>query len=154
MAQYAKDWRYVVVDEAHTFTGAKGIEMAMLLSRLKDRVVDGQPGRLLCIATSATLGSDQSAFPAVAKFAERLFNECFEWNDEDKNRQDVIKAIRKPMSELSQTHWTPNADIYKNWQRQIDRDEHNIDWDFLAKSSIEAGFPQNVVDNRHRGWKK
>jgi len=42
--EYAKDWRFVVVDEAHTFTGAKGIEMAMLLRRLKDRVVDGLPG--------------------------------------------------------------------------------------------------------------
>ncbi|HKZ41528.1 MAG TPA: DEAD/DEAH box helicase, partial [Candidatus Hodarchaeales archaeon] len=29
--EYAREWRFVVVDEAHTFTGAKGIEMAMLL---------------------------------------------------------------------------------------------------------------------------
>ncbi|HJZ06167.1 MAG TPA: DEAD/DEAH box helicase, partial [Patescibacteria group bacterium] len=143
---YAKGWRFVVVDEAHTFTGAKGIEMAMLLSRLKDRVVDGQPGKLRCIATSATLGSDQSDFPAVAKFAERLFSERFEWIEEDKNRQDVIKAIRKPMSELSQTHWTPDSDIYKTWQRQIDEDELTIDWEYLAKSGIDAGFPKNVVD--------
>lgn len=144
--EYAREWQFVVVDEAHTFTGAKGIEMAMLLSRLKDRVVDGEPGRLRCFATSATLGSDQSAFPAVAKFAERLFSECFEWIDEDKNRQDVIKAIRKPMSELSQTQWTPDPDIYKTWQRQFDGDEYTIDWDFLAKSGVAAGFPQKSMD--------
>ena len=143
---YAKDWRYVVVDEAHTFTGAKGIEMAMLLSRLKDRVVDGQPGRLRCIATSATLGSDQSAFSAVAKFAERLFSERFEWVEEDKNRQDVIKAIRKPMSELSETHWNPNPDIYETWRGQIYENEHDIDWGFFAKSGIDASFPRNVMD--------
>ncbi len=143
---YAEDWRYLVVDEAHTYTGAKGIEMAMLLRRLKDRVVDGQPGRLRCIATSATLGSDKNAFPAVAKFAERLFSERFEWIEEDNTRQDVIKAIRKPMSELSQTRWTPTPDIYVTWQSIIDKDKPNVDWELMAKSSLEAGIPQEVVD--------
>ena len=37
---FAINWRFLVIDEAHTYTGAKGIEMAMLLRRLKDRVVD------------------------------------------------------------------------------------------------------------------
>ena len=144
--EYAGDWRFVIVDEAHTFTGAKGIEMAMLLSRLKDRVVDSQAGRLQCFATSATLGSDQSAYPAVAKFAERLFGECFEWIEDDRNRQDVIKAIRQPMSTLSSTNWVPNPDIYKTWQSQIDKNGKTIDWEFLAEAGIDAGFPKNVVD--------
>ncbi|MCK4470446.1 MAG: DEAD/DEAH box helicase, partial [Anaerolineae bacterium] len=43
--EYARHWRFLVIDEAHTYTGAKGIEMAMLLRRLKDRVVEGV-GRL------------------------------------------------------------------------------------------------------------
>lgn len=144
--EYASNWRFVVVDEAHTFAGAKGIEMAMLLSRLKDRVVNGQPERLLCIATSATLGTDQSDFPAIAKFAERLFSERFEWIEGDKNRQDVIKAVRKPMNELSQTHWTPDPDIYKTLQKQINKDELTIELGALAKLGIDAGFPKNVVD--------
>lgn len=144
--EYAGDWRFVVVDEAHTFTGAKGIEMAMLLRRLKDRVVNGQPGKLLCIATSATLGSDQSAFPAVSKFAERLFSECFEWIEDDMNRQDVIKAVRKPMSGSNQTQWTPDPDIYKTWQKQINNNEPSINLTTLAKSGIEFGLPNNVVN--------
>jgi ATP-dependent helicase YprA (DUF1998 family)/predicted RNA-binding Zn-ribbon protein involved in translation (DUF1610 family) len=144
--KYAGDWRFVVVDEAHTFNGAKGIEMAMLLSRLKDRVVDSQPGRLLCIATSATLGSDQSAYPEVANFAKRLFGENFEWIEDDSKRQDVIKAVRQPMSVLSSTNWDPNPDIYQTWQNQIERNGKNIDWGFLAGSGIDAGIPKNVVD--------
>ena len=53
---YAGNWRFIVLDEVHTYTGAKGIEIAMLLRRLKDRVANSEPGRLCCIATSATLG--------------------------------------------------------------------------------------------------
>ena len=34
---YAGKWKYIVIDEAHTFSGAKGIETAMLLRELKDR---------------------------------------------------------------------------------------------------------------------
>jgi len=94
---FAKDWHYIVVDEAHTYTGAKGIEMAMLLSRLKDRVSHGRSGKLRCIATSATLGSDINAFPAVKRFADQLFGEFFEWIKGDSTRQDVIRAVRLPM---------------------------------------------------------
>ncbi|WP_406678462.1 DEAD/DEAH box helicase [Neomoorella carbonis] len=31
--EYARDWRFIVIDEVHTYSGAKGIEMAMLLRR-------------------------------------------------------------------------------------------------------------------------
>lgn len=52
----AKYWRFLVLDEAHTYDGAKGIEAAMLIRRLKDRIVKSELGKLQCIATSATLG--------------------------------------------------------------------------------------------------
>src|SRR5690606_9027487 len=45
-------WRTLVLDEAHTYDGAVGIEVGMLLRRLKDRL--GVAGRVQCIATSAT----------------------------------------------------------------------------------------------------
>jgi len=144
--EFAGNWRFIVVDEAHTFTGAKGIEMAMLLNRLKDRIVDSQPGRLQCIATSATLGSDQRDYPAVAKFAERLFGECFEWIEEDRNRQDVINAIRQPMRILSSANWVPNPNIYELLQGQVEKNEIAIDWGFIARSCVKAGIPQTVVD--------
>src|SRR5690606_9036752 len=28
--EFAGDWKFIVIDEAHTYTGTKGIEMAML----------------------------------------------------------------------------------------------------------------------------
>jgi ATP-dependent helicase YprA (DUF1998 family) len=73
--EYSRHWRFLILDEAHTYTGAKGIEMAMLLRRLKDRVVQGEEGRLRCMITSATLGRGEDDFPDVAQFARRLLGE-------------------------------------------------------------------------------
>ncbi|RMF35279.1 MAG: DEAD/DEAH box helicase, partial [Chloroflexi bacterium] len=93
-------WRFIVLDEAHTYSGARGIEIAMLLRRLKDRVVRSEPGRLCCIATSATLGRGRRDFPAVARFASALFGEPFEWDEQDPKRQDVIEGVPAKMAAL------------------------------------------------------
>ena len=73
-------WRFLVLDEAHQYRGAKGMEMGMLIRRLKQRLREGgrkesQPFR--CIATSATLstGEGDEDRAAVARFAEALFGE-------------------------------------------------------------------------------
>ena len=73
-------WQFIVLDEAHQYRGAKGMEMGMLLRRLKQRLRDGgrrDPFR--CIATSATLSSGESDADryAVARFADELFGESF-----------------------------------------------------------------------------
>lgn len=83
-------WRFIVVDEAHVYDGAKGSEVAMLLRRLKERVGSDQ---LQAIATSATVGSEDS-LGTVAKFAENLFDLPFEWHDQVPERQDVVTASR------------------------------------------------------------
>jgi ATP-dependent helicase YprA (DUF1998 family) len=70
-------WRFLVVDEVHTYNGAAGTELGMLLRRLRDRVVQSVPGRLQCIGTSATLGGGQADCAAVVQFASGLFGERF-----------------------------------------------------------------------------
>jgi len=142
----AKNWRFIVVDEAHIFNGAKGIEMAMLLRRLKDRVVNGQKGRLQCIATSATFGSEKKSFPAVKKFAERLFDEDFDWIEEDTNFQDIIKAEKKSIDKLPSISWTPNSNIYQLFQDYIDQDYEDIQWSLLDQRATESGIPKNIID--------
>lgn len=80
----ARWWTFLVLDEAHQYRGAKGIEMAMLLRRLKQRLRQGgREGEFRCIATSATLARGESDKPAIAKFASDLFGEPF-------NGEDVI----------------------------------------------------------------
>ncbi len=91
---YANDWKFLVLDEAHTYSGANGMEIGMLIRRLKDRVCRGGKNALQCIATSATLVREEEDFGKVAEFASNLFGERFEWDPADENKQDVIKGER------------------------------------------------------------
>lgn len=67
--------RYVVVDELHTFDGAQGTDLALLLRRLRARlrVPDHQ---LICVGTSATLGSSADSEP-LRDYARQVFGEPF-----------------------------------------------------------------------------
>lgn len=74
----ARRWKFIVLDEAHQYRGSQGIEMALLLRRLKQRLREG--GRIepfSCIATSATLVGGAKDKAAVAKFATDLFDANF-----------------------------------------------------------------------------
>lgn len=75
-------WRFLVLDEAHQYKGAKGMEIAMLLRRLKQRLREGgRAAGFQCIATSASLGGGADDRKALAEFAMELFGEPFK--DED-----------------------------------------------------------------------
>ncbi|MDQ7826890.1 MAG: MIT C-terminal domain-containing protein [Candidatus Eremiobacteraeota bacterium] len=66
--------RFLVLDEIHTYQGARGIEVACLIRRLKEHV-NKIEGKLLCIGTSATVKGKDSQ--PVADFASELFGELF-----------------------------------------------------------------------------
>jgi len=51
-------WKFIILDEAHSYDGALGTEIAWLMRRLKRRL--GNPGQLRFMATSATLIDDPS----------------------------------------------------------------------------------------------
>lgn len=70
-----KHWRFIVLDEVHTYQGAKGGEIRMLLKRLRDRVVMSVRDRITYIGTSATIGSLESDMPKLANYASLLFDE-------------------------------------------------------------------------------
>lgn len=99
---YGGNWKFIAVDEAHVYDGAKAAEMAMLLRRLHDRVAPDR--RLQCLATSATIGDDHQA---VTAFASQLFASPFEWVASDPARQDLVGATRRPAP--SGSLWGPLA---------------------------------------------
>ncbi len=135
-------WRFIVLDEAHTYNGARGIEIAMLLRRLKDRVVRSEPGRLRCIATSATLGQGRRDFPDVARFASALFGEPFEWDAHDPRRQDVVEGVQAEMAALGAL-WGEGTDaLYADLTTAIARGEP---LDRLAQVAVDQGVPVSVV---------
>ena len=108
-----KHWRFIVLDEAHVYDGANATEIAMLLRRLQDRVVESNRDRLRVIITSATLGRGQADFPAVADFASKLFNQPFDWETDDISRQDVVEATRVPVEEMGKIWGNGTGSLYK-----------------------------------------
>ena len=97
----AGHWKFLIVDEAHVYDGARGSELAMLLRRLQERV--GVTSTLQCIATSATVGADAKP-SAVTDFARNLFGAPFEWDEADPKRQDLVRATRVALPKSS---WGP-----------------------------------------------
>ena len=76
-------WQFIVLDEAHQYRGTKGMEMGMLIRRLKQRLREGgRKDPFRCIATSATITSDEREEDkkTVIKFATELFGEEFSTN--------------------------------------------------------------------------
>lgn len=83
----AKNWKFIIIDEAHTYKGATGSEIAFLLRRLKERIRHTMTEPFKCIATSATLG-DERGLEDLAKFAQTLFDEPF-------SKEDIVTTKRQ-----------------------------------------------------------
>nr|CAD6609853.1 hypothetical protein RTCK_02220 [Rhizobium sp. TCK] len=69
--------RFLVVDEMHTFDGAQGADLALLLRRLKYRL-NTPEGHLTCVGSSATLGSGEEAKVDLRRYAQTIFGEPFD----------------------------------------------------------------------------
>nr|WP_305082881.1 DEAD/DEAH box helicase [Corynebacterium sp. CCUG 69979] len=84
----ATSLQYLVLDEFHTYDGAQGTDVALLLRRLGLMLKEHQPtgfmsenasnplGRVTPVATSATLGGDDDR-SKVLEFAGTIFGEAF-----------------------------------------------------------------------------
>ncbi len=68
--------RYLVVDELHTFDGAQGSDLAMLIRRLKAHLKVPKD-YLVPVGTSATIGSDE-AKPRLIEFISKIFDAEFD----------------------------------------------------------------------------
>lgn len=101
---FRANWRHIAIDEAHTYSGALGTEIAYLLRRLKARIESetGVLPRLHCYATSATIGSEKE-MPKVAVFAQDLFGEPFSSTIDE---LDVITSEKDlPSDALDESPW-------------------------------------------------
>lgn len=115
------DFRFVVLDEAHIYTGATGIETSILLRRLKARITATKNTRF--ILTSATLGNDSSVDDDIITFAENLCGASFD-------KRCIIRAEREP--------YVPNATVKKYPDELYEKlaDTKNYVWQILN----EYGF--------------
>ena len=66
----------LVLDEAHTYTGAKGTEVAHLIRRLKERLgIEAGSNQFRAIATSASIPAIKGAESDLVRFTSDLFGE-------------------------------------------------------------------------------
>jgi hypothetical protein len=77
---FGNAWKFIILDEAHSYSGALGTEIAWLIRRLKRRVEGGgsEGGNIRYLATSATLIHSQETEEIKAQrirdeFASKLF---------------------------------------------------------------------------------
>jgi hypothetical protein len=96
-------WKFIVLDEVHTYQGAKGGEIAMLLRRLRDRVHASRKAKIRYIGTSATIGDLVEGRQRVERFGQGLFDETFELEDES-SCFDVVLPTREPTPAVA-TSW-------------------------------------------------
>src|SRR6266516_3410085 len=71
-----KTLQFLVLDELHTYRGRQGADVALLVRRVRDRLVARAAGELQCVGTSATLagaGTYDERRAAVASMASQVF---------------------------------------------------------------------------------
>lgn len=112
-------WRFIVLDEAHSYAGAQGIEVGMLMRRLKHRL-GKQLGETLCVATSATLTDDDAG--EAAEFAQALFGETFTagdiiFGDPD---EDYVPPAAETYQPPAQVYLHPKFEALLEEIRQVD----------------------------------
>lgn len=71
--------KFIVMDEAHTYSGARGAEIAMLLRRVKEHALGPRlPSRkVIHIGTSATIAGGEEERKEVIRFARSFFGAEF-----------------------------------------------------------------------------
>ena len=114
-------WRFIVLDEAHIYRGSTGIEVSMLLRRLRASL----PGcQLQYILTSATLGGEDEN-EDVAMFAQNLCASPF-------SAQDVIRASRIAPAHSEEPIALPAA-FYQDTASMLDKgmSDQEIDGELL-----------------------
>jgi ATP-dependent helicase YprA (DUF1998 family) len=109
-------FRFLVLDEVHTYHGARGIEVACLIRRLKEHV-GKLDGKLLCIGTSATVKGEE--VEPVARFASELFGEEF-------HTEHIHTEQYQPLPEQEDPYLPPAPTIEESDLQQL-RDLSNLD---------------------------
>lgn len=107
--EYADNWKFIVLDEAHVYNGSTGIEVSMLLRRLKSKF---QSSNIRYILTSATLGGNGDNLE-VARFAQNLCDSDFYEGDVIRAERIKIEATRE-LNVLSQDFYNEIADLINN----------------------------------------
>ena len=130
----SNEWKFIVLDEAHTYTGATGIEVSMLLRRLKNKLVTREDIKF--ILTSATLG-DEKDNKEICDFASRL---CAGLQFDEKS---IVRAFRFSDFKSNNAKDYP-SEIYQKLNQLID-DGASLDKYLSLIKSYDSSFASVAV---------
>ena len=136
--EFSTDWRHIVLDEAHTYTGSTGIEVSMLLRRLQAKIKPKYDSGIQFFLTSATLGDEDSNEEVVA-FAQNLTGAQFE-------EGDIVRATRIRRKQESEAY-TLGPSFYQTIETILD-DGYE---DELAIKKIVELYPQFTFETKDLG---
>ena len=138
----AKSWKFIVIDEAHTYKGSNGTEIAILLRRLKERIHRHSNAQLTCIATSATLGSED-AKDKLAEFAGNIFDEEFD-PDDIVTAARIKRTITDGMGPLKPEDYER---LKSDSERLSENEKHAFLYNALVKDSRIVSI-QKILEKR------
>ena len=132
-------WRFVVLDEAHVYNGSTGIEVSMLLRRLRARL---ESENVQYILTSATLGGEDEN-EQVAQFGTSLCASPFK--AENVVRADRIQPERPDeKAALGSGFYSRIAELLRQ-----DTAEEKI-LDEIEKLALPADRSQDLAENLYQ----
>lgn len=106
--EYLKKWRFIVMDEAHTYNGTLGIEISYLLKRLTG-LSEKKPQFIL---TSATLGEKNRDEKDIVNFAETLTSAPFAYDD-------IIFSVRRELNH-NEIRYQVSPEFYINIENNLE----------------------------------
>jgi superfamily II DNA/RNA helicase/very-short-patch-repair endonuclease len=117
----AKNLRFLVLDELHTYRGRQGADVAMLVRRVREASRAGEA--LQCIGTSATLADDEAS-SELAQVAKKFFGVSGE-----------PKVITETLSRLTLPGDVPREDLRHRLLQETpsEMSEEEFKWDPLAR---------------------
>ena len=137
-------WRFIVIDELHTYTGARGSEIAYLMRRLRQRVKGADGGYIQYFGTSATiLSSSSTSRSQVASFASTIF-------DAPVADDDIVVARTTHTPAAGPQIAPPDESLYRSPALRSACDD--LSWNDEARNAVvRSGIPQAAMEDALRG---
>jgi ATP-dependent helicase YprA (DUF1998 family) len=143
----SKHFSMLILDEAHTYTGSTGTEVAMLLRRFKLSMGIEASGKIQAIATSASLGDprQEGIKQKVCSFASQLFDEPF-------SEQHLVWGTRvSPDKRFGPTYDVascPDDELYEHYESlDIGSISESVE---AAKEALRGLVPSAQMQTAHK----
>jgi len=143
----SKHFSMLILDEAHTYSGSTGTEVAMLLRRFKLSIGIETSGQIQAIATSASLGDPRQVGikKKVCRFASQLFDEPF-------SEKHLVWGTRvSPDKRFGPTYAVdsiPEDELYEHYEAlDVESILESVD---VAKNALKGLVPSAQMQAAHK----